>query len=174
MLIAVVCHGNICRSPMAETVVRAELERAGLHGAVRVESFGTHGYHAGEGADPRAEAALARRGWPPRVHRARRITPEVLEHAELVLCADRDNLAQVRRLGRAAGLPAEDVEARTRLLREFDPLVAAGDEDVPDPWYGGAADFDHALELIERSSAGLVEHLSRELGAGGAPSAAAR
>lgn len=153
-----VCLGNICRSPMAEAVARALVERAGLEGVVTVESFGTAAYHTGEGADPRAEAALRRRGWPAGGHRVRRIGPADVEAADLVLCADRSNVADVLR---TAG-PDVDCE-KVRLLRSFDPDAAPGEDEVPDPWYGSAREFDAALGLIERCCAGLLEHLTATL-----------
>jgi len=154
MRIAMVCHGNICRSPMAETVARTLIERAGLSDEVVVESFGTSGYNAGEGADPRAEAALRRAGWPARSHRSRRLGAAELAGCDLILCADRDNLAQVRRV-----LGAEASAQRVRLLRAYDAEALAGDDEIPDPWYGGARDFDSALEMIERACRGLVDEL---------------
>src|SRR5215469_3504781 len=61
--ICIVCLGNICRSPMAERVLIAELDRAGLTGKVAVESAGTGDWHLGEAMDSRARAELSRRGY---------------------------------------------------------------------------------------------------------------
>jgi len=149
-----VCLGNICRSPMAEAVASAMVEQAGLAGVV-VESFGTAGYHAGERADPQADAALRRRGWPAGTHRARQIRPADLVALDLVLCADRANLAAVQRLaGTGAGRPTIE------LLRSYDPDVIPGDDEIPDPWGGTDADFDRALDLIEQACRGLVGQLA--------------
>lgn len=167
--VAFVCLGNICRSPMAEAVARAMVDRAGLAGRVTVESFGTAGYHTGEPAHRQARAALARRGWPPDGHRARQITAGDLAALDLVLCADRSNLADVRRL---AG-PGADVTG-IRLMRSFDPDVAGGVEgvegsegvggpaaaEVPDPWGHPDGEFDRVLEMIERACRGLVDALA--------------
>src|SRR5450755_2384600 len=71
--VCLVCLGNICRSPMAEVVVRAELERAGLAGKVEVDSAGTGDWHVGGPMDRRARAELARRGYDGTSHRARQI-----------------------------------------------------------------------------------------------------
>ncbi|MHB1534746.1 MAG: low molecular weight protein-tyrosine-phosphatase [Acidimicrobiales bacterium] len=155
MRVAMVCLGNICRSPMAEAVARAMVEEAGLAERVVVESFGTAGYHVGQGADPAALAALGRRGWPADGHVARRLGPRDVAAADLILCADRSNVVAVRRL--AAG-QADD--SKIRLLRSFDPDAVPGDEEVPDPWGGDDGAFDRALELIERACRGLVEELA--------------
>jgi len=151
-----VCLGNICRSPMAEAVALTMIEQAGLAPSVTVESFGTAGYHAGERIDPRAEAALARRGWPSGAHRARRLKPQDVAIADLVLCADRSNLADVRRLA-----PSDTDLGKLALLRSYDPLSFPGDDEVPDPWGSDDAEFDRALVLIEQACRGLVEQLAR-------------
>lgn len=152
--VAMVCLGNICRSPMAAAVAQAMVEKAGLDGKVEVESFGTAGYHVGGSADERARAALARRGWPSEGHCARRISAEDISRCDLVLVADRSNLTDVLRLA-----TDEHDRAKVRLLRSFDP-ASEGDDEVPDPWFGGAAGFDHVLDLIEAACGGLVEHLA--------------
>lgn len=152
MRIAMVCHGNICRSPMAEAVARALVTRAGLAEGIVVESFGTSREHAGEGIDPRAAAALARRGWAATGHHARQLRAADVASADLVLCADRANYRDVLRLG----VEGADV----RLLRSYDPDALSGDEEVPDPWFGSDADFDEALDLIEQACRGLVTQLA--------------
>jgi protein-tyrosine phosphatase len=143
---------------MAEAVARALLAQAGFDDRIRVESFGTAGFHAGEGADPCAEAALHRAGWPVGAHRARRLEEAHLQASDLVLCADRDNLATVRRLANGMQNAAE-----IRLLRSYDPAVRTGQDEVPDPWGGTDADFDHCLSLIEKACRGLVSVLAAEL-----------
>lgn len=153
MRIAFVCLGNICRSPMAERVARRLIEQAGLSASVSVESFGTAGYHVGEPADPQADSALARGGWPSGGHRARRINRADLLGLDLVLCADRSNLADVTAL---AGGPDPE---RLRLLRSFDPASPPG-ADVPDPWGLDDAGFDRCLALIEDACRGLVDGLA--------------
>lgn len=149
-----VCLGNICRSPMAAAVAAAMVDEAGLADQVEVESFGTAGYHRGEAADARADAALRRRGWPAGGHRARQIGAGDVAAADLVLCADRANQATVRRL-------APEHAGKVQLLRSFDP-ASGPDDEVPDPWDGDDADFDHALALIEEACRGLVAQLAAE------------
>jgi len=140
---------------MAAAVAAAMIEQAGLADGVTVESFGTAGYHAGEGIDPRADAALRRRGWPSGDHRARRLRRADLTTMDLVLCADRANLADVSRL---AGSKAE--LDKLALLRSYDPGSSPGDDEVPDPWGGGDTEFDRALVLIEQACRGLVGQLA--------------
>jgi protein-tyrosine phosphatase len=140
---------------MAASVATALIADAGLSDEVVVESFGTAGYHEGERADAQAEAALTRRGWPAGGHRARRLRPSDVAAADLVLCADKANVVEVRRVS-AMGPDASKVA----LLRSYDPDVTPADDEVPDPWGGDDADFDRSLVLIERACRGLVGHLA--------------
>ncbi len=139
---------------MAEQITwRTTRPGAGLADAYSVESFGTAGYHVGERADPSADAALARHGWPSGGHSARRIQRGDLGRLDLVLCADRNNLDDLTAL---AGGPDP---GRIRLLRSYDPAAAPGAA-VPDPWGQDAAGFDRSLALIEKACRGLVDGLA--------------
>ena len=80
-----VCTGNICRSPSAEGVFRHLIKEAGLSEVVGIDSAGTHNFHLGEGADPRALAAARKRGYEIAEHVARQLTPEV--RAPLAACS---------------------------------------------------------------------------------------
>jgi protein-tyrosine phosphatase len=154
--VCLVCTGNICRSPMAEAVLRAQLAEAGLADDVVVDSAGTSGWHAGEDADPRARAALRRRGYELR-HAARGFDRAWFAERDLILALDEDNLKALRRLA-----PDAETASRIRLLRSYD--ADAGEElDVPDPYYGGADGFEHVLDLVERAGQALVAELRRNL-----------
>jgi protein-tyrosine phosphatase len=148
--VLMVCSGNICRSPMAEVVLDQLARRAGLD--LRVDSGGTGSWHVGEAMDPRSIAALAARGYDGTHHAARQITPAWLAQRDLVLAADRGHRRDLQRLASASSGPGV-----IHLLGEF-----SGDAthpDVPDPYYGGAADFVSCLDLVERSCEGLVAML---------------
>ena len=140
---------------MAEQVAKAMLSQAGRADEVSVESFGTVGNHVGEGAHSMAIEALLRRGWPYGGHSARRIAKADLANMDLVLCADRENLADLRRI--STGI---DHRGSIALLRDYDPIAQSGDDEVPDPWGMGAEDFDRALQMIERSCAGLLGQIA--------------
>jgi protein-tyrosine phosphatase len=147
-----VCMGNICRSPMAEAVMRSMLLDAGLDADVEVCSAGTGAWHVGESADARAVSALTRGGYDASAHRARQFTRDWFADHDLVLAVDRSTLTSLQQIA-----PPEERE-KIRLLREFDP-EAAGDLDVPDPYYGGRRGFDDVLAMVARSCRGLLEHL---------------
>jgi protein-tyrosine phosphatase len=157
--IALVCLGNICRSPMAHVVVEHRIEEAGLAGRVDVESFGTGEWHLGSPMDRRAAASLTGAGYDPSAHRSRLFPAADGSSYDLVLAMDRANLAELTRMG----VPND----RLRLFRDFDP--APGDGEVPDPFYGGDDGFSDVLEMVERTAAGLVQTLQDQLAnAGGA------
>ena len=149
--IALVCLGNICRSPMAHVVLEQLLDDAGLGSTVEVTSSGTGGWHEGLPMDERAAATLLAAGLDPSRHRARTFDAGWHDDHDLVLAMDRANLRDVGGAG-----------DRTRLFRDFDP-VDPGD-DVPDPYYGGPAGFEEVLRMVERTSASIVATLRRELG----------
>jgi protein-tyrosine phosphatase len=153
--VVLVCMGNICRSPMAEAVLRRRLEEAGLAELVEVDSAGTYGGHAGEPPDRRAREAGQRRGYDLRGQRARGLSREDRE-ADLVLAMDRGNLRRVRQLlGDHPGV-------HLFLEASGSPSPAA---EIPDPYYGGDEGFERVLDLIEAGAAGWVERLRAELGA---------
>ncbi|MFI6656952.1 low molecular weight protein-tyrosine-phosphatase [Streptomyces sp. NPDC050523] len=144
-----VCTGNICRSPMAESVFRARVAEAGLDGRVEVDSAGTGGWHEGDGADPRTVSVLEESGYETG-HRARRFEPSWFARLDLVIALDSGHLKALRRLA-----PTQEDAAKVRLLRSYDP--AAGDDlDVPDPYYGGLDGFEECLEMVEAASEGLL------------------
>jgi protein-tyrosine phosphatase len=148
--VCLVCLGNICRSPMAEAMLRAELDRAGLGSAVVVDSAGTGDWHVGQRMDQRARAELSRRGYDGASHVARQIQPDWLAGRDLILAMDGQNLAALRRMAQ----PAE--RDRIRLLRSFD-FAAPPDAEIPDPYYGDGASFGTVLDFIEDAARGLAE-----------------
>lgn len=150
--VLMVCMANICRSPIAEGVMRAKLRRAGLHGFVRVDSAGTHGYERGDGPDPRAIRQAAERGYDIAALRARPVEAEDFARYDWLLAMDVSNLRWLREHA------PQGVDARMELLMSHAHRHAAVRE-VPDPYYGGSAGFDRVLDLVEDACDGLVERL---------------
>ncbi|MFP3902539.1 MAG: low molecular weight protein-tyrosine-phosphatase [Acidimicrobiia bacterium] len=151
-----VCWGNICRSPTAEAVLRAALEREGLAHLVEVDSAGVSDEHAGDPPDRRAVAAAAGRGLDLEGRRARAVRPDDFERFDLMLVSD----ALVERVLQSAA--PEAPRAGIRRMTDFVAGDGAPDE-VPDPYYGGADGFAAVLDLLELACAGLIEHLSTGL-----------
>jgi protein-tyrosine phosphatase len=155
MRILFVCAGNICRSPTAEGVMAKLVREAGLEGRVTLDSAGTGDWHAGELPDPRTRAAARKRGLDL-AHRARQFRRIDFDRFDLILVMDRDNLRHVTLMAERRA------QSRIALLRSFDPAAPEGAE-VPDPYSGGAAGFEHVLDICERACAGLLEHVRASL-----------
>ncbi len=156
--VCLVCLGNICRSPMAEAVLREELDAAGLSDRVVVDSAGTGDWHVGGPMDRQARAELARRGYDGSAHRARQIAPSWLAGYDLIVAMDRSNLASLRAM--AVGQP--EITGRIRLLRSFDP-AAGPDAEVPDPYSGSPQDYAEAFDLVLPAARALAGQLASEL-----------
>ena len=153
MKILFVCMGTICRSPTAEGVMRSLVREAGLEDEFEIDSAGTGGWHVGNPPDARATESARRRGITLE-GAARRVTRADFEDYDLLLAADRENLAELRALA-----PDEESRSKARLLREFDPdSEGSPDLDVPDPYYGGPDGFEEVLDLVEAACRGLLEH----------------
>lgn len=155
-----VCLGNICRSPTAEGVMRALLEREGLEHSVHLDSAGTGAWHVGERPDRRASEAAGKRGFALSGS-ARQVRISDFQDFDLLLAMDSMNARDLIALA-----PDEQAEARVKLLREFDPALvsAAGGRaprslDVPDPYHGGVDGFERVIDLVEAACLGLIDHL---------------
>ncbi|MEP6842351.1 MAG: low molecular weight protein-tyrosine-phosphatase [Pseudolysinimonas sp.] len=151
--ICFVCTGNICRSPMAESIFRTLISGGGYADQVSVRSAATGDWHVGEPADPRTIAALAARGYDATHHRARQFDPEWFANLDLVVAFDR---GQERTLREWA--VSEQDRAKVHLLMTFEP-DGSGTMDVPDPYYSDAVLFDSVLATIERASVALFHQL---------------
>ena len=150
-----VCLGNICRSPMAEVVLRAQLAAAGLQDRVIVDSAGTGDWHVGQTMNPPARRQLERQGYDGSVHRARQFDASWLAERDLILAMDGSNLANLLTLAQRDGT-APDTTRRIRLFGEVAGLDGA---DVPDPWGGSTADFARVLTMLETGMARIVSQL---------------
>jgi protein-tyrosine phosphatase len=147
-----VCLGNICRSPTAEGVMRAVAARELPRLPLLVASAGTANYHVGEPPDPRTVATALRRGYDLSAQRARQVSSSDFGRFDYLLAMDRVNLAHLERL-RPRG-----ATAAVGLFLEFAP--ESGFEEVPDPYHGGAADFERVVDLCEAGARGILRSLS--------------
>ena len=153
--ICCVCLGNICRSPMAEAVLRAQVAKAApraprLDQRVQVDSAGTGDWHIGDPMDRKARTALKRNGYDGESHRARQFRPSWLAERDLILAMDTANLRDLR-----AHAPSGEAD-RIRLFGEIGGLHGV---DVPDPYYGDQADFARVLAILETGLSHLVKLL---------------
>ena len=152
----VVCLGNICRSPMAEGILRARIERSPFAGRVEVDSAGTGNWHVGHPPDPRAVACIRDAGVDIAGLRGRQVTREDFHRFDWLLCADRQNLRDVQ------ALAPMRMAQRASLLLEW--AGVPGDGEIPDPYTGNERHFAHVRRLLEQAADGVVARLRRELG----------
>jgi protein-tyrosine phosphatase len=143
--VLLVCMGNICRSPTAEAVLRQQAARAGVE--MIIDSAGTIGYHSGAEPDRRARAAGEARGYDFGGISARQVKSEDFICFDLILAADRSNLADLR----AQCPPAH--QHKLRLLLSYADVP---EQEVPDPYYGGDQGFERVLDLIESACEGVL------------------
>ena len=138
--------GNYCRSPAAEAVVRALVERGCGSARVRVASAGLKDKHVGDTADPRTIEACAARGYALAGFRCRQISAEDFAEHDLILAMDRENLTELQ----ARRPPG------TRASLE----LFLGDAEVPDPYFGEADGFRTMMDQIEAGAARLLARLT--------------
>jgi protein-tyrosine phosphatase len=146
-----VCFGNICRSPMAEAVLRHRLAERGAEERFAVASRGTTAIHAGKPADPRAVAVLRSAGIEVGSHVARQIEDADFAAFEWIIALDPSILRTLR------GWVPADFGGRLELLTRLAPLAhGAG---VADPWHAGPEAFAEALRDIDAAVEGLLQRL---------------
>ena len=150
--VLILCHGNICRSPLAEVLLEAAIAAdPELASRVSVSSAGTSDEHEGEGMHEHSAALLAQRGLRT-AHHARQLTLPQADQQDLILVADRWNLRDAR------GVVASGIRrAEVRLIRDFDP--AAAGQDLDDPWSHPISAYQRTAEEIETAIPGILEAL---------------
>lgn len=148
-----VCTGNICRSPSAEAVLRHMVKKSGLSlGALEIDSAGTHGYHVGEPSDSRAIAHAAKRGIDMTGITARKVAPDDFDQFDLIVAMDRSHFTQLDALRPA--------KIRGELVLFTDFMERSQNQDVPDPYYGGAEGFDNVLDMLEEGCGAILDRLA--------------
>lgn len=146
-----ICHGNICRSPMAEAIMQNLIEKNGMADQYVAESKATTQDALGRSIDSRAQRELEKNRIPyNRGHRATQMTADDYEKYEYLICMDEENFADMNRI------TGGDPERKEHKLLEF----AGSYNDVDDPWYTN--DFDTAYQEIYRGCEALIEKLVKE------------
>ncbi|PTL40437.1 low molecular weight protein-tyrosine-phosphatase [Alkalicoccus saliphilus] len=146
-----ICLGNICRSPMAEAILRKKVEEAGLSHLIHIDSAGTGSWHAGSKPHAGTKKILERENIPDRGMTAREITPEDLE-ADYVAAMDASNLGFIHRM---AGH-----EKEINAFRLLDLLSEKKEPDVPDPYMTG--DFNETYILIDEGTDALLSYIREQ------------
>lgn len=156
--IMTVCTGNICRSPMAEHMLRTALSDAGITD-VEVTSAGTNDGEAGAAIDPRAAAVLQSHGINPEEHTAATLDPALLSETDLLLAMDEDHYAVLEKLLQTI---AQEQRPALHMMRSFDTSMAAAsltEQGIYDPWFGDSADFRLCWQMIHAAIPGVLDYV---------------
>ena len=146
-----VCLGNICRSPLAEFIVRQRAIERGFSERFHFESAGTGDWHVGNGADRRMSQTAIAHGIDMGSHRASQITRSRIDQWDWLIAMDAANYNDLLALGANP--------ARTLMMRQFENEDRS--PDVPDPYYGGDQGFEEVFELLSENADALIDHLNR-------------
>lgn len=145
-----VCLGNICRSPLADGLLRRKV--AENHLDVTVDSAGTSSYHAGEAPDERMIATSKNRGTSIDFLRARTFTHSDLDEFDAIYVMDKSNLQNVLAL-------AENEQQKQKVKLILNELEEGTDAEVPDPYFGGSEGFEHVYDLLDKATDKIIEKI---------------
>lgn len=146
-----VCLGNICRSPMAETVMKSIVSRNDDESAWFIDSAGLIDYHEGEQADGRMRSAAFQRGYRI-TSLSRPVTKEDFYNFDYIIGMDENNIKRLN------ALCPDDSDAVIQLMTDYCRQSDA--TSVPDPYYGGPEGFTHVIDLLEDACQGLYDALN--------------
>lgn len=144
-----VCLGNICRSPLAEALFRQHVEARGLNDQYEIDSCGTAAYHVGDQPDARSRANAKMNGLDYS-HSGRQVNEDDFTKFDIIMPMDASNMADLHNVDPTGN-------ARIELMRNYDPGYEGSD--VPDPYYGGEQGFQNVFDILDRSTANLLDHL---------------
>jgi protein-tyrosine phosphatase len=144
MKILMVCLGNICRSPLAEGILRSKTEKLGLDWSI--DSAGTGAWHVGQKPDLRSINVAKKYGIDISKLKARQLVADDIENFDLIYVMDKQNLKDVSSL-------AKSKQSKVKLILEemFKPFDAVSMNEVPDPYYGTNDVFEHVYSLLDRA-----------------------
>lgn len=153
-----VCTANVCRSPLAEGMLRQRLRELGLGRRVRVSSAGTQVGQRGRRPDARMERIAAEAGISLQGIRSRPLNSAMIRRCDYVLVMEQSHLEQA---GSLVSVPAE--LGKLQLLGSYLPLEGGRVQDIPDPYYGNWQGFAEVFKCIDKALNHLVPELARRL-----------
>ncbi|MET0101181.1 MAG: low molecular weight protein-tyrosine-phosphatase [Sedimenticola sp.] len=150
--ILIVCTANICRSPMAESLLENRLQRTGLSESFSVDSAGTHAMGKGTRPDPRVEKVLHENNIEVKSRGSRSITQDDFEAFDHILVMDNRNYDYLMEMC------PEEHKGKIRFLMDYDD--SASDKEVPDPYYGNLSGFERVYRILDQSITRFIEHIN--------------
>ena len=148
-----VCHGNICRSPLAKFLMIKKLEEKKIPG-YEVDSAGTSGYHAGEAPDARTIANALTHGVDVSSNRARQFKSTDFKTFDRIYVMDSANYADIMLL-------AETEEDKNKVRLFLDAAHPGSNDSVPDPWYGDEKGFDKVYHIIDKAAGIIADKIKK-------------
>lgn len=145
-----VCLGNICRSPLAEGILKNKLQLSGLE--IEVDSAGTGGWHAGQLPDPRSIEKAMEYGIDITNQRARKFQTSDFQSFDLIYAMDGSNYSDIISL-------ANSKEEMGKVKIILNELYANEDRSVPDPYYGGDDGFENVYQLLDEACESIIKKL---------------
>jgi len=143
-----VCLGNICRSPLAEGILKDKLDPSRFI----VESAGTGGWHVGNPPDPRSIEIAKKRGLDISGQRAQKFEASFFDHYDLIFAMDQSNFRDLKAM-------ANSSEQRDKLSMLLEAVFPGEGVDVPDPYYGGTSGFSEVYDLIDRACNVIAQNI---------------
>lgn len=147
-----VCLGNICRSPIAEGIMKEKLRIHGLKGTI--DSAGTASFHIGEPPDPRSIDIAKKNGIDISGQMARSFSDSDFGRFDLIFAMDKENFDNIRRISRSE-------EDKKKVYMILDNLFPDQQKEVPDPYYGGKDGFEKVFKLLDDGCEAIVSKLKK-------------
>lgn len=147
-----VCLGNICRSPLAEAIFKAEVKKRGMEHLLQMDSAGTAGYHIGDAPDPRSYRNALQNGISID-HRGRQFQFNDFQDFDYILAMDQSNLRHITQMAKQQGIEHSNIY----LMRSFQ--VDPDSQEVPDPYYGGHQGFQEVFDILSDANRRFLAYL---------------
>jgi|SRR5690606_2180001 len=150
--VLMVCLGNICRSPLAEGILKSKVNSS----EITVDSAGTASYHIGKGPDPRSIATAASYNIDISGQRARQFTVEDFDKFDHIFAMDKENYKNIAALAR-------NKSDKEKVALMLDVLNSPETKEVPDPYYGGDQGFEHVYDLLDKATDLVIPRITPHL-----------
>ena len=147
--VLMVCLGNICRSPLAEGILKSKVDRE----KIQVDSAGTGGWHVGDLPDPRSIEVAKKHGLDITDQRGKQFSTYDFEIYDHIFVMDNSNYRDVTKLAK------NDAEIK-KVKRILDEIFPGEQVDVPDPYYGGDFGFDNVYQMLDKACTVIAEKLA--------------
>jgi protein-tyrosine phosphatase len=151
--ILMVCHGNICRSPMAKAILIKKLQENKISG-IQVDSAGTSNYHVGEAPDPRTLANGLKHGIDATSYRARQFKGADFAKYDRIYAMDSANFSDIMLL-------ADGNEDKDKVKLFLEATHPGSHDSVPDPWYGNEDGFEKVFQILDKACTIIADKIKQ-------------